>query len=160
MKTEIITSLFYLIKTLGGIMKVTIIRSTIMLLAVLAISVSIKAQSPQQYSAEIPFNFEARGEQHPAGKYRLASVSVSSPGAIALREMQSGNVRILGVSADLGTHNWDNPGTLTFLKVDGKYRLSEISTATFKLRMKATKTAVRDVGTIASTQKVVKINLN
>jgi hypothetical protein len=159
-KTEIITSLFYLIKTLGGIMKVTIIRSTLLLLAVLAISVSIKAQSPQQYSAEIPFNFEARGEQHPAGKYRLASMSVSSPGAIGLRDMQSGKIRVLGVSSDVGTHDWDNPGTLTFLKVDGKYRLSEIKTATFNLRMKGTKTAIRDVGTVASTQKVVKINLN
>jgi hypothetical protein len=131
-----------------------------MLLAVLAISVSIKAQSAQQYSADIPFDFEARGQQHPAGKYRLASISVSSPGAIGLREMKSGKVRILGVASDVGSHDWDNPGTLTFLKVGGQYRLSEIATATFSLRMKETKTSVRDVGTIAAATRVVKINLN
>ena len=140
-------------------MKGTIIRSTVMVLAVLAISISINAQSPQQYSANIPFDFEVRGQQHSAGKYRLASVSMSSPGAIGLREMKSGKIRILGVSQDLGTGNWDKPGTLTFLNVDGKYRLSEISTATFKLQMKGTKTESRDVASAASA-RVVKINLD
>ena len=142
-------------------MKSTIIRSTVIALAVLAVSISINAQSAQQYSAEIPFDFEARGEQHAAGKYRLGSLSVGSPGAVGLREMKTGNVRILGISSDAGTRNWDNPGTLTFVKVDGKYRLSEVSTASFNLRMKGTKTAIRDLGNIASASgRVVKIPLN
>ena len=141
-------------------MKGTIIRSTFIALAVLAVSISIKAQSSQEYSANIPFDFEARGQQHAAGKYRLTSMSISSPGAIALREMKSGKVGILGVSADSGTHDWTNPGTLTFRKVDGKYRLSEISTATFKMRLKGAKTDVRDVNNVALADKVVKINLN
>jgi hypothetical protein len=140
-------------------MKRNIIRSTVIALAVLAVSVSIKAQSAQQYSADIPFAFEVQGEQHPAGKYRLASMSTNSPGAIGLRDVNSRKVRILGIAAQAGSDNWDNPGTLTFLKVDGKYLLSEISTATFKLRMKDTKTAVRDVATVASA-KPVKIGLH
>lgn len=140
-------------------MKGTIIRATVMVLAVLAVSVSIKAQSAQPYSANIPFDFEARGERHAAGKYRLASMSVSSPGAIGLREVKSGHVRILGLSSDAGTNNWDRPGTLTFLKVNGKYILSEISTATFKMKMKVAKTARRDAD-VASAVRIVKINLN
>ncbi len=115
-----------------------------MVLAVLAVSVSIKAQSAHQYSANIPFDFEARGERHAAGKYRLGSMSVSSPGAIGLREMQSGKVRILGMSSDYTTKNWVNPGTLTFLKVNGRYLLSEISTVTFNLKMKRAKQEIRD----------------
>jgi hypothetical protein len=130
-----------------------------MLLAVLAVSVGIKAQSAQQYSANIPFDFEARGERHAAGKYRVGSMSVSSPGAIGLREVQSGNVRILGISSDAGTNNWKQPGTLTFLKINGKYLLREISTSTFKMKMKATKTEVRDAD-VASARTVVKINLD
>ncbi len=122
----------------------TIIRSTIMVLAVLAVSVGIKAQSAQQYSAEIPFDFEARGERHEAGKYRLASMSFSSPGAIGLREMKSGKVRVLGISSDNPTKSWDKPGTLTFLKVNGRYLLSEISTGTFTLRMKPAKEEIRN----------------
>jgi len=148
-----------LIRLEGGIMKRTIIRSTVMVLAVLAVSISIHAQSAQEYSADIPFNFEVRGERHSAGKYRLGSVSVSSPAAIVLRELQSGDASILGMSADPGSNNWDNAGTLTFVKVNGKYRLREISTATFRLKMKATKTDIREVATIGSAE-VVKINLN
>jgi hypothetical protein len=139
-------------------MKETIIRSTFIALAVLAISISINAQSAQEYSADIPFDFEARGQQHSAGKYRVTSVSTNSPGAIGLREMKSGKVRILGLAMEPGNINWDRPGTLTFLKADdGKYRLSEVSTATFRLRVKGTKTAVRDIGNIA---QVVKIKLD
>ena len=140
-------------------MQRTIIQSTLMLLAVLAISVSINAQSSQQYSADIPFDFEARGKQHAAGKYRLSPASVTASGAIVLREMKSGNGRVLGVSRDPGTNNWDEPGTLTFVKVNGVYRLSEISTATFKLRMKDAKTADRDEGNIAYADSV-KIKLH
>ena len=138
-------------------MKGTIIRSTVMVLALLAISVSINAQSSQQYSADIPFDFEARGQQHSAGKYRLSPSS--NTGAIVLREMKSGNGRILGLSRDPGTNNWDEPGTLTFVKVNGKYRLSEVATATFKLRMKDVKAATRDEGNIAYAD-AVKIKLH
>lgn len=139
-------------------MKSTIIRSTVMVLAVLAVSISINAQSSQHYGADIPFDFEVRGQQYGAGKYRLAPLSVSSPGAIGLREMKSGEVRILGMSSAAGTNNWDNPGTLTFIKVNGKYRLSEISTATFHLRMKGTKTDVREPDALASARRVVRLN--
>lgn len=134
----------------------TIIRSTFIVLAALAVSVSIKAQSAQQYSADIPFDFEARGQQHAAGKYRLASVSVSSPGAIGLRQVDGRRLSILGVSSDVGNNNWDKPGTLTFLKVDGKYYLSEVTTATFKLKMKEAKTAIREIGTVASVRVPLK----
>ena len=142
-------------------MKRTLIRSTIMVLAVLAVSVSIKAQSSQQYTADIPFDFEARGERHAAGKYRLGSVSVTSPGTIALREMQSGQVKVLGIANDFPTmKSWDNPGTLSFRKVNGRYLLSEISTVTFRLKMRRAKGVIRGAGDIAAVESIVKINLN
>ena len=141
-------------------MKRTIIRSTVMVLAVLAISVSINAQSAQQYSANIPFSFEARGERHAAGKYRLGSMSVSSPGAIGLREMQTGQIRVLGIATDAGNNNWDNPGTLTFRKVNGRYLLTDISTASFQMKVKVKKARIGEVPEVASAEQVVKINLN
>jgi len=140
-------------------MKGTIIRSTLIALAVLVVSISINAQSAQQYSADIPFDFEVRGQQHAAGKYRLGAMSLSSPGAIGLREMKSGRMLVVGLSSDGGSNNWDKPGTLTFRKVAGKYRLSEIATATFSLQVKDAKTDIRDVGTVASAVPVT-INLH
>jgi hypothetical protein len=43
--------------------------------------------------------------------------------------------------------------------MNGRYRLSEISTPSFKLKMKARKTKVH-VADLASTEQVVKIYLN
>jgi hypothetical protein len=143
-----------------AIMKRTLIRSIIMVLAVLAVSVSIKAQSAQQYSANIPFSFEVGGERHEAGKYRLGSMSVNSPGAIGLREMRSGKVRVLGISSDTANNDWDNPGTLTFRKVNGRYLLSEIVTATFQLKVKIKKDKMGSLADVASAEQLVKIDLN
>jgi hypothetical protein len=143
-----------------AIMKRTLIRSTVMLLAVLAVSVSIKAQSAQQYSANIPFSFEARGERYAAGKYRLGSMSVNTPGAIGLREMRSGHIRVLGITHGEGSRNWDNPGTLTFRKVNGRYLLSEISTATFQMKVRSKKNSIDELADVASAEQVVTIFLN
>lgn len=140
-------------------MKATIIRSTVIALAVLAVSISINAQSAPQYSADIPFNFEVGGKQNPAGKYKLRSMSFGSPAAVALCEAKSGRMRILTANPHQGSNNWDQPGTLTFLKINGKYILSEVSTATFRLKMKSVKTDVRDVDSVAVADRV-KINLN
>jgi len=156
MKAKISTSLS-IIKTIGGIMKETIIRSTVIVLAVLAVSISINAQTSQQYTADIPFDFEARGQLQKAGKYRLGSMSVGSPGAIGLREVKSGKMLVVGIASGPSNVDWDNPGTLTFRKVAGKYRLSEISTASFNLRMKDAKTDIREVDTAAM---AVKVNLH
>ena len=141
-------------------MKRTIFGSIVMVLAVLAVSVSTNAQSGQQYSADIPFNFEARGERHAAGKYKLGSVSVGSPGVIGLREMRSGEIRLLGIATDGGSNNWDSPGTLTFRKVNGTYLLSKISTATFQMKVKDKKNRIGELADVASAEQVVKVSLN
>ena len=141
-------------------MKTTIIKSTVMIMAILAVSLTTSAQVSQQYNADIPFAFEARGQQHPAGKYRLVSVSMNAPGGIVLQHVEGKTSAILGIASGMGTNNWDVPGTLTFLNVDGKYRLSEISTATFKLRMKVTRTAIRDGDNVALAKRAVKVQLN
>ena len=113
-----------------------IIQASAMVLLVLAISVGAKAQS-DQYRAEIPFSFEAAGKHYEAGKYSVGPLSqVSSPGGIAIRDLQNGNARMLGVNSVQGDNKWDKPGTLSFLKVGGQYRLSQISTPTFKMKMK------------------------
>lgn len=136
-------------------MKRTIIRSSVMALTVLAAAFGIRAQS-QQYRAEIPFNFEARGKQHSAGEYKLEPISLDSYGAIGLRDLESGKMIVLSVSARPGTNNWDQPGTLTFVKVDGRYILKAVSTATFSLTMKGPKSD-RGERVLASVEQSVKL---
>lgn len=126
-----------------------------MVLVVLAVvAVSISAQSSQQYRAEIPFSFEAGGRQHSAGKYRVGEVG---SGAIGLLNLQNGKMRILGITTLPG--NWSSRGTLSFIRTNGRYRLSEITTPAFRMKMKAKKIKY-DLGDVASTEQVVKIYLD
>jgi hypothetical protein len=131
-----------------------------MVLAILAVSVSINAQVSQEYSANIPFDFEARGERHEAGKYRLGSVSLATPGAIALRDMKSGESKVIGISSGPQNNSWGRPGTLTFLKTNGKYVLTEVSTASFSMKMKGIKKRGLRENDVAFAGEVVKISLN
>lgn len=137
-------------------MKRTIIRSSVMVVVVLAVAIGISAQTSPQYRAEIPFSFEAGGRQHSAGQYRVGEIG---SGAIGLLNLQSGKMRILGVAPQPGNDNWNSRGTVTFVRTNGRYRLSEISTPSFKMKMKARK--VKDtVADLASAEQVVKIHLD
>ena len=107
-------------------------------LLVMAVVIGANAQASQQYRAEVPFDFEAGGKQYAAGKYSVGPLS----GAIAIRSLETGNMRLLGVSALAGTNDWINPGTLDFHKVNGRYTLSRISTPTFQMEMKIQKRLV------------------
>ena len=138
-------------------MKRTIVQMSLMAVAVLVIAVAANAQSSQVYRANIPFDFEAVGKNNSAGKYILAPVS----GALSIRNHDSGKARLLGMIQVAGDGNWDKPGKLTFVKSAGKYTLSEISTATFKMKMRRTRTDVREVsGGKAAAEEVVTIYLN
>ena|SRR5687768_9735960 len=128
-------------------------------LLVLAVTIGVNAQSDQQYRAEIPFAFEVAGKHHEAGKYLVGPVSRTASSAIAIRNAKTGNGQLLQVYAAQGDNNWDKPGTLTFLKVGGQYRLSQISTATFKMKMKSKKADMAQLAG-ATPPEIVPINLN
>jgi hypothetical protein len=129
-------------------------------LFMLAVTVGTNAQGSQQYRADIPFSFEVNGKQHAAGEYIVGSLSqVSAPGAIALRNLETGKAQVLGVNSHQGDNSWDNPGRLTFLKVDGRYTLSQISTATFRMKMKVQKARNAELAKGASDSEIVAIDL-
>jgi len=122
-----------------------IIRQTgFIVLCVFAVSMGVSAQTSQQYRAEIPFNFDAGGRHYSAGQYSVGPLSSEIGSAVVLRDLQKRNARVLGANTRSGNNDWDNPGTLTFVKINGQYRLSQISTATFSMKMKAPKLLVAE----------------
>lgn len=142
-------------------MKRIIVQAGLMAVGVLVLAIGAHAQVSQQYRAEIPFDFEAAGKQNAAGKYTVGPVSAVSEGPIAIRSLDSGKSRMLGVNTLGGTGNWDKPGTLTFIKVNGRYYLSAIKTATFGMKIKRTRTAVREVASASAPhEEVITIYLN
>lgn len=108
-------------------------------LFMLVVTIGVKAQATQ-YRAEVPFSFDANGKHYAAGQYSVGPMSqVSAPGAIAIQNLKNGNAAILGINSLHGDANWDKPGQLTFVKENGRYTLRDISTATFTMKMKASK---------------------
>ena len=139
----------------------TIIQASLLILFVSAITVGVNAQVSQQYRADIPFSFDANGKSYEAGKYSVGPLSQVSMSGIAIRglgkESRSG---ILGPVAHQGTNDWDKPGTLTFLNVNGRYQLIRVSTATFSMNMKAKKDRDGDLAKLSSSKPAtVSINL-
>ena len=112
-------------------------QASVIGLLVLAFAMAANAQVSQQYRANIPFDFEAGGKHYEAGKYSVGPLSGSS--SIAIRNIEKGDMRLLGANSLGGTNDWDNPGTLTFRKVNGQYRLNQITTATFQMELRPSK---------------------
>ena len=140
----------------------TIIQASLLILFVSAITVGVNAQVSQQYRADIPFSFDANGKSYEAGKYSVGPLSQLSMSGIAIRglgkESRSG---ILGPVAHQGTNDWNKPGTLTFLNVNGRYQLIRVSTATFSMNMKSKKDRRGDLAKLSSSKPtMVSINLN
>jgi hypothetical protein len=126
----------------------------------LATVMGASAQSNPQYRAEIPFGFEAAGKHYDAGKYEVGPLErVSSPSAIVIRNLQTGNARLLGANARHGNNDSDKDGKLTFVRTDGGYVLSQISTATFEMKMKAKKSASDQLAKGSSDPAIVAIDL-
>ena len=129
-------------------------------LFILTVALCANAQASQQYRADIPFSFEANGKQYSAGEYTVGPMSqVSAPGAIAIRNLDTGKTRVLGVTSQQANRSWDDPGKLIFLNVDGRHTLSQISTATFKMEMKGQKVRSAELARGGSDPAIVAIDL-
>lgn len=140
----------------------TIIQASLLILFVSAITVGVNAQVSQQYRADIPFSFDANGRSYQAGKYSVGPLSQLTMSGIAIRGLgKQSRSGILGPVAHAGTNDWDNPGTLTFLNVAGRYKLIRVSTATFSMEMKSGKDRRGDLAKLGSSkQETVSINLS
>ena len=124
---------------------------TVIGLFMLAVTIGVNAQANQQYRAEVPFSFEANGKHYAAGQYAVGPLSqMSVPGAIAIRNVESGNAAVLGINSLHGDVNWDKPGRLTFVKQNGRYTLKDISTATFTMKMKASKSQTAELAEVVA----------
>ena len=140
----------------------TIIQASLLILFVSAITVGVNAQVSQQYRADIPFSFEANGRSYESGKYSVGPLSQLTMSGIAIRGLgKQSRSGILGPVAHAGTNDWDSPGTLTFLNVDGRYKLIRVSTATFSMNMKSRKDRDGDLAKLSSSKsRMVSVNLS
>lgn len=138
-------------------MKRIIMQASAMVVFVFSVAMGVNAQSAQQYRAEIPFGFDAAGRHYAAGEYSVGPMS-QTQGPIAIQDLRNGKKRMLGVNSLGGTNDWDKVATLTFRRINGRYRLSQISTPTFNMELKVPKVGSELAGTDSSPETVA-INL-
>lgn len=143
-------------------MKISLIRTCLMVGSILIMGVVANAQVSQQYRAEVPVDFHANGKAYAAGDYSIGPLGThSSQGALALLEKKTGKMRIIGLaSASLGVGPSEEKGKLVFLKSGDRYTLSEVITPTFGMKMKRTTTDVRIAKNRAAKPETAAINLH
>jgi hypothetical protein len=84
----------------------------------------VSAQSLKAVRAEIPFDFRIGDKIHPAGVYRLESVSQTSENVLQLRGVGKKNRRLL-VTGNLYADRWESP-KLVFYRIGEEYYLMNI----------------------------------
>jgi hypothetical protein len=117
-----------------AIMRNFIIRTIVAVAAVASFGAAAHAQT--SYRAQIPFDFDARGKNFKAGDYAVARTSShSSASGIVLRSRETGKSNLLGIG-DTSQASRREKGKLVFVKVAGRYQLTEIATPGFGMKVR------------------------
>lgn len=99
--------------------------AVLMLMCLLGLGVSARAQDADAVVISVPFEFVAGGATLPAGQYRVSRVNPGVNRELAIRGYDKGGAFLLPLAFDDGSA--DQP-TLSFEHVGGKYFLSKIKT--------------------------------
>jgi hypothetical protein len=106
-------------------MKRSHLAAVLMVMCVLGVGVSARAQDADAVVVSVPFEFVAGGATLPAGEYRINRANPGVTRELAIRGYGKGGTFLSPVAFD-GVEN-DMP-TLSFEYVGGKYFLSRIKT--------------------------------
>jgi hypothetical protein len=106
-------------------MKKSYVAAVLMLMCLLGVGVSARAQDADAVVVSVPFDFVAGGKALPAGDYRVSRVNPGVNRELAISGYNKGNAFVLPVAFDDGPAN---EPTLSFEHVGGKYFLSKVKT--------------------------------
>jgi hypothetical protein len=106
-------------------MKKSYFAAVLMLMCLLGVGVSARAQDTDAVVVSVPFEFVAGGAALPAGEYRINRVNPGVNRELAIRGYNKGNAFLLPLAFDNGAAN---EPTLSFDHVGGKYFLTSIKT--------------------------------
>lgn len=121
-------------------------------------AIAANAQMSAQYRAEVPFDFEANGTSYNVGGFQVGPMTTySSVGPLVLIEKRSGRKQIIGNTV-LGGDATKGQGKLLFIKTNGIYRLVQVETPTFQLKLRLKTESVR-VAMAEGKQDFVAIDL-
>jgi hypothetical protein len=106
-------------------MKKSYFAVVLILMCLLGVGVSARAQDADAVVVSVPFEFVAGSATLPAGEYRIDRVNPGVNRELAIRGYNKGNAFLLPLEFADGS---SNEPTLSFEHVGGKYFLSRIKT--------------------------------
>ena len=106
-------------------MKKLYLTAVLMLMCLLGIGVSARAQDADAVVVSVPFEFVAGGATLPPGEYRISRVNPGVNQELAISGYNKGSAFLLPLAFHNGPN--DQP-TLSFEHLGGKYFLSRIKT--------------------------------
>src|SRR5216684_5895885 len=102
-------------------MKRSHVTAAIVLMCLLGVGVSARAQDADAVVVSVPFEFVAGGATLPAGEYRVSRVNPGANRELAISGFNKGNAFLLPLAFDNGPASGP---TVSFEHVGGKYFLS------------------------------------
>jgi len=106
-------------------MKKSYVTAVLMLMCLLGVGVSARAQDADAVVVSVPFEFVAGSTTLPAGAYRVSRVSPNVNRGLAISSYNTGSAFLLPLAFDAGP---SDQATLSFEHVGGKYFLSRVKT--------------------------------
>jgi hypothetical protein len=106
-------------------MKKSSLTAVLMLMCLLGVGVSARAQDADAVVVSVPFEFVAEGATLPAGDYRVSRVNPTVNRELAISGYNKGTAFLLPLAFDDGSVS---EPTLSFEHVGDKYFLSRIKT--------------------------------
>jgi hypothetical protein len=120
-------------------MKKAYLAAVLMLTGLCGMSVTAHARDVDAVVVSIPFEFVAGGATLPAGQYKLSRVNPGVNRELTISSYKNGSAFLLPLFVD---DNSNQPPTVTFEHVGGKYFLSEINTTNGVYTMPASREMV------------------
>ena len=122
-------------------MKKSYVTAVLMLMCLLGVGVSARAQDADAVVVSIPFTFVAGGATLPAGDYRVSRISPGVNRELAISGYNKGSAFLLPLAFDDVAAANGQP-TLSFEHIGGKYFLTGIKTLSGVYTMPASREMV------------------
>ncbi len=122
-------------------MKKSYLTAVFMLMCLLGVGVSARAQDADAVVVSVPFEFVAGGATLPAGEYRVSRINPGINRELAISGYNKGSAFLLPLTFDEAAAASGQP-TLSFEHVGGKYFLGRIKTLSGVYTMPASREMV------------------
>lgn len=144
--------------------QIFMLAASVVVLVTMAAVTTIQAQTINQFTADIPFDFQVGGERFSAGKYTVRCLNPSSDvKVLQLRKTDGETSVMLHTNAIVGKTN--NKARLVFSRYGNQYFFSQAWLASESLGMQAVKSrqekaTAKEMARLAYKPEMVALTIN